>query len=460
MLSLLKIIAFTLVFAQEAQFENNYKGAVDAAVKSKKPFILVDFSATWCPACLKLEHDVLQTEEFKTKYEQFIYLKIDHDWDGSKEFFVKYHVKDMPTLIIINHKGEELERIHGFTSNQDFVAKLDQFLSSDKKTLVALEKKAKSGDAVSADKSGLMAYNSLDYEKAIKFWNKTKDYLEELQLAKINLQLTKKPINQSALIAELEKYISTYPDALDVPFMMSKLLSQFDEAKEKEKINKVANELQKTLNILVKLKELPQSGKTKNAARDESMIEKSELYALKAKLQKYFILLDPKKKNEYSTLELETWGNAVDEARKELRSSKDFGRRITLASLLGQAGRASEADKELWQLQKENPKEYHYPYRRAMIAFQNKNYILAEAQARDALKLAKGPHYTYSAALLAEILESIGKFAEAKKVAIIGVKKAPQNLDPERDAGPIEKLEYLKKIASKEIPAPKEPTAE
>lgn len=439
-------ISCSIAMAQQ-QLLNDYKGAVAEAQKTKKNLLLINFSATWCPACLKLEHDVLQTEEFQKNFKDFVILKIDYDWVESKEWREKYNIKDMPTLVITDLKGQEIERIHGFTTQKDFLDRLQVFQKSGSSPLIQLEKKAKAGDRSAKDKIGLNAYNSQDYKKAMTYLSKTEIYKEEFLLAKINFLKSEKTINKKMLMADLEKYISDFPITVDTPFVRSDLLGLYEETQEKQKFEKSLKEMIQQIDNFVVAKELPNSGRSKNSARDEAIIEKSELYALQAQSQKYFTFLDPKNKNAHSTNEIRAWGNAVDEARKEIRSSKDFGRRITLASYLGKAGRADEADRELWQLQKENPKEYHYPFRRASIAFKAKNYIHAEAQAKEAFNLSKGTHRIYSSALLVEILESIGKDKEAQVFALNGLKSAPEKLNPEKDAHLISKIEFLKQRA-------------
>ncbi|MBY0316674.1 MAG: thioredoxin family protein, partial [Bdellovibrionales bacterium] len=75
-----------LVIPQNSYFKNDFPGAIAAAKKSKRQYVLIEFGAKWCPACLKFEHDVLNSDDFKIKYNQFVHLLVDYDWDGSKEY--------------------------------------------------------------------------------------------------------------------------------------------------------------------------------------------------------------------------------------------------------------------------------------------------------------------------------------------------------------------------------------
>ena len=73
----------------------------EKALKSGKPTI-VEFSATWCGLCLRMDPIV---EKMKAKYGDRVNI-INLNYDREKALVKKYGVRGTPTFVLFDSKGE------------------------------------------------------------------------------------------------------------------------------------------------------------------------------------------------------------------------------------------------------------------------------------------------------------------------------------------------------------------
>lgn len=90
----------------------DYETAVVNSKRSQRP-LLLDFGATWCGPCKKLESTTLKDKEVAyTIQNGFIAVKIDVD--RNPDLANKWNVKGYPTLIMVAPNGTEIARRSGF----------------------------------------------------------------------------------------------------------------------------------------------------------------------------------------------------------------------------------------------------------------------------------------------------------------------------------------------------------
>ncbi len=91
---------------------------------SNKP-IMLDFWATWCANCKKLEKDTFVNADVKKELKKYTLLKIDVTKNSKedKELQKKFNIFGPPALIFFNKNGEEEKnkRIVGFKNHKEFL---------------------------------------------------------------------------------------------------------------------------------------------------------------------------------------------------------------------------------------------------------------------------------------------------------------------------------------------------
>ena len=99
---------------------NTYDAALHQAAVQKKPVLILFTGTSWCPACKKLEKEVLTHSRFGSQVaDQFIFLKADFRAHSGDKFFSspfyqlleKYQVQYFPTFVVVDSQGEELFRV-------------------------------------------------------------------------------------------------------------------------------------------------------------------------------------------------------------------------------------------------------------------------------------------------------------------------------------------------------------
>lgn len=105
-------------YAQTSGWLSNMALAQSVA-KANNKLILVDFWATWCGPCKKMDMEVWSTDEAAKIKQNFIPLKIDIDAETA--LATKYGIRSIPNLILMDYKGQVIHSYVGYSSKQDLL---------------------------------------------------------------------------------------------------------------------------------------------------------------------------------------------------------------------------------------------------------------------------------------------------------------------------------------------------
>ena len=122
------IVLFVLVFQMtEASSFTSFEEAQKVALASNK-MLIIDFTASWCGPCKKMDLDTWGDEKVKLLLEDFVFVKIDID--SNKELAFKYNVKSIPNVFILDSNGIEVKSFLGYMDANKFISAVESYAIS------------------------------------------------------------------------------------------------------------------------------------------------------------------------------------------------------------------------------------------------------------------------------------------------------------------------------------------
>lgn len=106
-------------------FTGSYKDLLQEAKRLKKPIIL-DFSASWCGPCIKMDKETYSDELIASiiSLKYFAY-KVDIDDKEGMEIADKYKATQFPTTLFLDSNGKTIGRLKGFYPPEYFIKILE-----------------------------------------------------------------------------------------------------------------------------------------------------------------------------------------------------------------------------------------------------------------------------------------------------------------------------------------------
>ena len=96
--------------------------------KSEDKYIMIDFYADWCPACIELDKYTYTDKDVIRELDSFTPIKIDSTklTPEIKDLFKKYGVIGLPAVIFIDKQGKVLEdyTLSGFEKPSEFIKRI------------------------------------------------------------------------------------------------------------------------------------------------------------------------------------------------------------------------------------------------------------------------------------------------------------------------------------------------
>lgn len=85
--------------------------------------MVIDFYADWCIPCKELDAITFSDKRVIEKFDRFTVYKVDmtKNNETNEQLRKKFNVIGMPTVLIIDAKGNETKRITGFVNADEFL---------------------------------------------------------------------------------------------------------------------------------------------------------------------------------------------------------------------------------------------------------------------------------------------------------------------------------------------------
>lgn len=105
----------------EKPAEATYPGIMGKA-KSEGSRVVLVFGAGWCVWCQKLESETLTASRVKSKMDEMKFLKHKVDIEKNKDIAMRYNVKSIPVLILVDGDEKVVRRHDGYMNVKDTVS--------------------------------------------------------------------------------------------------------------------------------------------------------------------------------------------------------------------------------------------------------------------------------------------------------------------------------------------------
>lgn len=208
-------------------YQDDLEGVLALAGKENK-LILADFGAPWCPSCIRLETEVFNEKIFQKSTKDLIKVSINIDKIKNKTHAKKYEVQVIPTLILMNSKGEELARLTDYRPAKVLVKELELLLAKPKFAVEILKVKAEKGDRNSRISLGERAFYSMNFEEAVKWLAPLNENSLMLAISEVGMHQGNYEENKGTQRASyqkvLQKWIALYPESLEAILWRGELI--------------------------------------------------------------------------------------------------------------------------------------------------------------------------------------------------------------------------------------------
>jgi thioredoxin-related protein len=160
---------------------------LDAACKEaakEHKLVLADFSARWCPGCVRLEKETFGTKEFKDATKNFVKVRLDYDRFETAPYKKKFGIQGIPSLVAMTPDQEEISRSVDYQPMPILKAFLKD-ASTNPTPITELTKRAEAGDKAENLRLGQRLYAAGRYADAVPYLEKAPQPPIELRDARV-----------------------------------------------------------------------------------------------------------------------------------------------------------------------------------------------------------------------------------------------------------------------------------
>lgn len=115
---MMALSCFSIGYAAHIDWKTDYQEALQQSSSTGKPVLLFFTGSDWCPYCIKLDREVMETDEFAQLVgNRFIFVMVDDPQNKSlppdqyasvKRLQQKYDIQGLPAVIIIDSTERKL----------------------------------------------------------------------------------------------------------------------------------------------------------------------------------------------------------------------------------------------------------------------------------------------------------------------------------------------------------------
>lgn len=383
---------------------NQWELALQEAKKQKK-LILMDFTASWCPACIRLDHETFKNKSFKKVAPFFVLLKLDVDLDKNQELREQYSVNAFPTLIVADSDGVEIQRLLDFVPADILVPRLNQIREKKNLTLNETRTKALGGNKEAAIIMAKNAFLAQRSKECLDWFNKAEAKPLEYHLCHISeMENSPAPNFQKAL----REAIDSFPESFYSIDWRLQLAQQHQENKNLPESEKILKSNETLIEKWLSQPEMIEAAKGRGELTELDNLVIPELYS---SLGQTYEALGKKRE-----LAHEQYQKAIQSTLKLHPSVDNPTIIIYLVSYLKKDKDFKEALSWLDRLSKAYPGEFTYPHRQASLLFDNKNFQEALPLATKAYELSYGNNRLKTGLLLVKIKSELQNKKEARSL--------------------------------------------
>lgn len=378
--------------------------ALTKAKKDKK-LVFIDFMASWCPPCIRLEHETFNTTVFQKVSKDFVLVRIDVDKDENQKIKDQYQIKAFPTLVITNDKGQELDRILDFLPAENLALKLKQIQRNPQLTNEGLKMKGLAGDKKAAKELGMRSYRALQYKECMEWFDKAQSKPIEYYQCSIGLS-DESYSNLANKLEALTEAIKAFPNSFySIDWRLQSLEMLKESKTDVTRFKQLNSDTEKLIHAWIND---PQ--KIKMAMGQQELMELKDLVLPELYYSMGSLLEMGSKKEEA----LKYFNLAVEKTKSLSPDEKNPTLIIYLVHYMKKTHPVEEGLSWLQKLVEAYPVEFTYVHRQASLLSETKQFEKALPFAEQAFKLSYGNNRLKTGLLLAKIEKELQKKKEAK----------------------------------------------
>lgn len=119
------LVLLASVLTAQTAFTRLDEGDARDIAAARGTFVIIDFYANWCGPCKTMDDKVWSLDTIQSVQEAFVNIRVDAS--TSNAGLLRYGIKAIPALIIMDANGEEYFRKVGYLQPEEILELLDRF---------------------------------------------------------------------------------------------------------------------------------------------------------------------------------------------------------------------------------------------------------------------------------------------------------------------------------------------